>query len=179
MFPDEQSEKLATALRRQQHRIVFAESCTAGLISASMARIPGVSEVLTGSAVVYQVDTKTEWLQVDPETIQRHDVVSDQVSQAMAVGVLNTTPHATIAASVTGHLGPNAPVELDGIAWTSVALRGSSNVPMASKRLRLQSDAESGMTDVEIRRHRQLEAVRQVMDFTLQCLENFSLRKPQ
>ena len=52
---------VAACLRSQPRRIVFAESCTGGLVAATLA-IPGISDSLCGSAVVYRLDTKTRWL---------------------------------------------------------------------------------------------------------------------
>lgn len=172
MFADDLSEKLATLLNEKQHRIVFAESCTCGLIAASMARIPGVSDVLAGSAVVYQIDTKVAWLGVSPQIITEHGVVSEQVSAAMASGVLDITPHATVSASITGHLGPNAPAELDAVAWTCVTYRIGEQLHSTTKQLSLQTVGEVSMAAIEVRRLRQFEAVRQAMAFMLHCLEN-------
>ena len=36
--------QLAECLRAKRSRVVFAESCTGGLVSAALAQIPGVSE---------------------------------------------------------------------------------------------------------------------------------------
>ena len=178
MFADDITEKLATVLHQHQHRIVFAESCTAGLIAASLGRIPGVSNVLAGSAVVYQVDTKVAWLDINPQITAEYGVVSEKVSEAMAAGVLDKTPHASVAASITGHLGPNAPAELDGVAWTCVSYRIGSRTHASTKRLALQTASEASMTAIEIRRHRQFEAARQVIEFTLNCLENSTATSP-
>ena len=109
-----------------QHRIkiVFAESCTGGLISATLARVPGISKVLCGSAVVYRLDTKTEWLGVPARMLVDPGPVSEPVARAMAEGVLAHTPEAVLAASITGHLGPDAPPEEDGLVFIGLARRG-------------------------------------------------------
>lgn len=169
MFLDDQAEELANLLQAKKYRIVFAESCTAGLIASSMGRIPGVSSVLVGSSVVYQVPTKIQWLNVNSEAIDSDGVVSELVSQQMATGVLDATPHANISASVTGHLGPGAPAEQDGIAWSAVCLRTANGVSTTTRRLQLlsHSAADDG---VEIRRTRQFDASRQVMKFCTQIL---------
>ena len=41
----------------------------------------------------------------------------------MAASVLKMTPEAELAAAVTGHLGPNAPSELDGLVFVAVVWR--------------------------------------------------------
>lgn len=114
---------LADALQRHQARIVFAESCTAGLVSASLAIVPGISRWLCGSAVTYQEATKRRWLDVRPQDLKEFTAVSEQVARSMAGGVLAITPHADCAVSVTGHLGPDAPPDLDAVVFVGTAIR--------------------------------------------------------
>ena len=172
---DQRAAELAAILSEHAQRIVFAESCTAGLVSASLARIAGVSQVLVGSAVVYDPAAKCDWLGVDPDLIESAGVVSRQVSEQMAIGVLQKTPLATIAASITGHLGPNAPEQLDGTAWSTVASRGADGIKTTSRQLNLKSsdEAQRQTNALEIRRCRQIVAVEQVLIF---CLESLTTR---
>ena len=102
---------------------MLAESCTAGLVAASLGGVPGISRHLCGSAVVYQEPTKTEWLGVSPEMLVSCGAVSHEVAAAMTAGALGRTPHADLAAAVTGHLGPNAPAGLDGVIFVAVQFR--------------------------------------------------------
>jgi PncC family amidohydrolase len=165
-------------LLRTQHTLVTAESCTAGMIAATLARVPGMSKVLAGGFVVYQVESKVRWLGLSQELIDRHDVVSREVAEAMAVAALDRTPHATIALSVTGHLGPDAPVDLDGIVFTTIAIRGqqpqsrrlivSSSVPAAE----LQAGLDTG--GQRLRVWRQQEVVRQVLQALAAALASTS-----
>ncbi|MCA9120840.1 MAG: nicotinamide-nucleotide amidohydrolase family protein [Planctomycetales bacterium] len=118
------ARRLAAALKRQQIKVVFAESCTGGLVSASLAKVAGISEYLCGSAVTYRNNTKHEWLRVPSEQLVRPGPVSAVVAREMAKGVLRLTPEAAWSASVTGHLGPNAPKRLDGVVYIGIARRG-------------------------------------------------------
>ena len=121
----EQAERLAATLSQHEVRVVFAESCTAGLVSAMLAGVPGISEWHCGSAVTYRCDTKQQWLEVSADDLQRLTAVCEPVAAQMALGVLSRTPEADFAASVTGHLGPDAPADLDGIVYIGVARRES------------------------------------------------------
>jgi nicotinamide-nucleotide amidase len=134
--------------------LVLAESCTAGLIAASLARIPGASLVLAGSAVVYQVATKTQWIDVKQQTVTDAGVVSSAVATEMAEGVLRRTPHATCSIGITGHLGPDAPDDLDGVAWVSVAAVDPGEGKTA--RLLLDSVQPADVCDNETGRSRRL-----------------------
>ena len=118
---------VAEQLVRNNIRIVFAESCTGGLISATLARVPGISDVHCGSAVVYRLDTKTRWLGVPTSMLIDPGPVSDPVARAMAEGVLRITPEASLALAITGHLGPNAPEKQDGLVFVGIAVRGQSS----------------------------------------------------
>ena len=59
------AEVVATRLAERQERLVLAESCTGGLICATLATIPGISQWLCGSSVVYRETTKRDWLGID------------------------------------------------------------------------------------------------------------------
>ena len=132
-------QRLADLLATQDRRVVFAESCTAGLIASSLARIVGISQYLCGSAVVYREAAKMQWLGVDGETIARHTAVSEPVARQMVEGVLRMTPEADVAASITGHLGPNAPDGFDGLVFIGIACRDDAGVTVQVGRHLLQN----------------------------------------
>lgn len=115
------AEDLARILEfRAGERIVFAESCTAGLIAATMATQPGISRYLCGSTVTYRDEVKEAWLGVSPELLTKFSAVSAEVTQAMVIGILQRTPQATWGLAITGHLGPAAPPELDGLVFIAI-----------------------------------------------------------
>lgn len=119
------AQELARRLSASGRKLVLAESCTAGLTAAQLARVPGVSANFCGSAVVYRETTKTAWLGVPASNFQNDGpgVVSGATAEAMARGVLAQTPEADIAVAITGHLGPGAPPELDGVTFHGWAIR--------------------------------------------------------
>jgi len=141
LFSDltEPAQQLAISLKRLQLRIVFAESCTAGMVSAALASVPGISRWHCGSAVTYQEETKTQWLDVSPEELRRFTAVSQPVTESMAAGVLQRTPHAHLAVAVTGHLGPAAPVDSDGIIFVSILRRQLGLELVYSEQVKLSS----------------------------------------
>lgn len=145
-----QTEQLAELLFRTGRRVVLAESCTAGLASATLARMPGISEYLCGSAVVYRNATKVGWLGVSEGDLAVHTAVSEPVAAQMAIGALERTGEADYAASVTGHLGPGAPREVDGVVFIAVAVRRDERIALAgtfrhvlAARSRIERQAEA------------------------------------
>ncbi len=172
-LPDESDAiaiQVQQVLQHTSQTLVLAESCTAGLIAATLGRIPGVSAVLAGSAVVYQVETKAAWLGVSRSLLDDPGPVSREVAEEMASRVLAFTPHASVALSITGHLGPEAPRELDGVAWCAVAVRGGA---VTATRLQLSCESPDACpppaavvtVPPAVRRRRQVDAVRQALQF--------------
>ncbi|MGI9516560.1 MAG: CinA family protein [Pirellulaceae bacterium] len=100
--------ELSALLREQRVRIVFAESCTAGLASALLAQVPGISEWMCGSAVTYRESAKQAWLGIDAGLIAEDSAVSAAVTQKMSEQVLHLTPEADLSLAVTGHLEETA-----------------------------------------------------------------------
>jgi PncC family amidohydrolase len=124
--------ELVKQLSARGLRIVFAESCTGGMVASELAKIPGVSQWLCGSAVTYRGETKVSWLGVNTNTLAAHSAVSSETTAEMVKGVLQRTPEASIGASVTGHLGPDAPKNLDGVVYTAIAIRDQRGIDVAS-----------------------------------------------
>ena len=125
MSVSQAAEAVATLLQSTGRRLVLAESCTGGLVAAMLAQIPGISDVLCGSVVVYRAATKAVWLGIDQRMLEDPAIgtVSAEVTRELALAVLDQTPEADLAAAVTGHLGPHAPVALDGVVHVAVAIR--------------------------------------------------------
>jgi PncC family amidohydrolase len=121
------SRQIARRLAETGHKVVFAESCTGGLVSGALTRVPGISEHHCGGVVVYRNATKQAYLGISAALLDDPGPVSREVAELMAQRVLERTLEATIAVSVTGHLGPNAPRELDGRVFVGVAKRGGAS----------------------------------------------------
>jgi len=160
------AERIAQLLQQKHLRVVFAESCTAGLVSATLSLPPGASEYLCGSAVVYREATKTAWLEVLAADLANPDItaVSPHVAQAMAVGVLRKTPEASVSASITGYLGPDSAPGMDGVAFVAVAARGNEGAP------RPQLVRRIDLTDESDRSARQQSAAAQVLELTSEVI---------
>ncbi len=86
-------------------KLVTAESCTAGLLAARIANIPGSSEYFLGGIVSYASDVKIAELSVPGDVLERHGAVSEEVARAMAAGAKDRF-HADIALSITCAAGP-------------------------------------------------------------------------
>jgi nicotinamide-nucleotide amidase len=97
--------KLLDQCRAQSLKIVTAESCTGGLLSALLTEIPGSSSVYERGFITYSNEAKNELLGVDPHALEMYGAVSEPVARAMVSGAIARSK-ATLAASVTGIAGP-------------------------------------------------------------------------
>jgi PncC family amidohydrolase len=125
VIAEKAAEALVNKLKALSLTLALCESCTAGLISNLMARVPGASSVLWGSYVCYTKEAKISMLGLDKNELASHGLVSRETASSMAVKALQINS-ADIAAAVTGLAGPtgdgsNVPV---GTVWIAVAKRG-------------------------------------------------------
>ena len=103
--PIEQATALLELCRRKKLRIATAESCTGGLIAATLTEIPGSSDVVDRGFVTYSNAAKQEMLGVPAATLDQFGAVSRETAEAMAKGALAHSL-AEIVVSVTGIAGP-------------------------------------------------------------------------
>src|SRR5689334_4038761 len=101
-----QAVELLEACRLRGETIVTAESCTGGLLAATLTAIPGSSDLFERGFVTYSNAAKSEMLGVPFWLIERHGAVSEDVARAMAGGAL-THSHASLSVSITGIAGPD------------------------------------------------------------------------
>ena len=85
--------------------IATAESCTGGLVAATLPAIAGSSDVVERAYVTYANEAKREMLGVPWDALMGHGAVSDPVARAMAAGALARSG-VDLAVSVTGVAGP-------------------------------------------------------------------------
>jgi nicotinamide-nucleotide amidase len=85
--------------------LVTAESCTAGLVAATLSDAPGAAQHLLGGFVAYTKEQKALVLRVPPRLLSERTAVCPEVACAMAQGALRSCP-ADMAIAVTGVAGP-------------------------------------------------------------------------
>jgi nicotinamide-nucleotide amidase len=96
--------------KKKKLNLAVAESCTGGLVSHKITRIPGSSSYYLGGITSYANSMKTNFLDIDQELIKIHGAVSKEVAVAMALGIMAGTG-ADLALSITGIAGPDGGTE--------------------------------------------------------------------
>ena len=103
------------------YQLGIAESCTGGLISSKVTRVPGSSRWFPGSVIAYSNALKENLLKVDPELLLEHGAVSGEVAQAMARGIAEGVG-AELDLSVTGIAGPGGGTEAKPVGTVYIGL---------------------------------------------------------
>lgn len=82
-----------------------AESLTAGLVTSTLAEVPGISAILRGGIVAYANDVKEHVLGVEAELLTAHGPVHPKVAAQMARGAARVLG-ADYGLATTGVAGP-------------------------------------------------------------------------
>lgn len=99
------AEQLLERYRDGRLKIVTAESCTGGLLAATLTEVPGSSDVFERGFVTYSNAAKIETIGVNAALLTSFGAVSMQVACAMAEGALRASA-AHVAVAITGIAGP-------------------------------------------------------------------------
>lgn len=112
-MPDEAAIAAAKVLldicTKKKLTLATAESCTGGLVAATISEIAGSSAVLDRGFVTYSNEAKQQMLGVTPATIDVYGAVSRECAHEMAKGALAHAP-VDLAVSITGIAGPTGAV---------------------------------------------------------------------
>jgi len=119
---------LFTLLDKKSMTLVTAESCTGGLLAATITHKAGASNYFERGYVTYSNQSKIDCLGVPEDTLNEHGAVSEETAEFMAKGALIKS-HADLAVSITGIAGPDGGSEDKpvGTVFFGYALKGGSS----------------------------------------------------
>ena len=98
-------EVVAKMLVENNLKIAVAESCTGGMVSASLINYPGISSVFMEGCVTYSNEAKMKSLGVKKETLDVYGAVSPECAKEMASGVA-ARYNTNVGIATTGIAGP-------------------------------------------------------------------------
>ena len=117
--------------------LATAESCTGGLLSATLTHGPGVSAVFTHGFTCYSNLAKRDILGVESVVMDQFGAVSEAVAVQMAEGAA-AAARTDIGLSLTGIAGPGGATSQKpaGLVFGAICIRGTSH----SKEWQLSGD---------------------------------------
>jgi nicotinamide-nucleotide amidase len=125
---DETLEEVIVKLLVQRNQTVaVAESCTGGLLANRITNVPGASEVFLAGYVCYANQAKINMLNIDPQLIEKHGAVSEQVARALAEHA-RACAGSDYALATTGVAGPSggSPEKPVGTIYITLAASGET-----------------------------------------------------
>lgn len=129
MLADDVIEQAAGVLdlcRRRGATVATAESCTGGLIAATLTAVAGCSDVVDRGFVTYSNAAKADLLGVPTDLIAAHGAVSAPVARAMAEGARERAG-TNLAVAVTGIAGPGGGTHEKPVGLVHLALARSGS----------------------------------------------------
>lgn len=114
-------------LTMRQATVAVAESCTGGLVSERLTRVPGSSAYFVSGVVCYSNKAKTELADVPPLLIEMNGAVSREVSIGLAEGIRKRAG-TTYGIGVTGVAGPSGGTEAKPVGLVHIAVSSETGV---------------------------------------------------
>ncbi len=133
-------ENLGKRLQQKKLICATAESCTAGLLGASITSIAGASTWYAGGIIAYANEVKIKQLNVPEQILIDHGAVSAPCVMHMASGICEKLG-ADIGISVSGIAGPGGGTDKKpvGTVWIGFSILGVTS----AKLFNFQGDRES------------------------------------
>ena len=116
------NQKVFIVLKKKKLKISLAESCTGGLLSASITSIKGSSKVFTMGLVTYSNQSKITLLKIPKKIIQKYGAVSVQCCLSM-VKNLSKISKSKICISITGIAGPKGGTRIKPIGLVYIGIK--------------------------------------------------------
>lgn len=155
-------EELVEILTKKQYKITTAESCTGGLVAATIVNVSGASEVFQAGFVTYANEAKGKELGVKSETLQTYGAVSEKTAKEMAIGCA-AHAKAQVGISTTGIAGPGGGTAEKPVGLVYIGCAVRSNVYV-------EKNVFSGDRQ-QVRR----QAADRAIGFALECIKKESV----
>lgn len=120
-------ERIGKILMAKNNTLSVAESCTGGKIAAEITKHPGVSSWFKGGVIPYKTELKTKLLGVPEDFIDKYNVVSIEVAEAMAEQACRVLD-SDFAVATTGIAGPTQGDGIDEVGTVYIAVASPKGV---------------------------------------------------
>ena len=117
---------LIKELLKRKESLVFAESCTGGLLSSSITSERGSSKVFKGSIIAYSNEIKESLLNIPKELINKYGAVSQEVAETMAINVKEKL-NSDWSIAISGIAGPSGGSKEKPVGLVYIAISGPNN----------------------------------------------------
>lgn len=122
-------ENIVKKLLEKNYTVSTVESCTGGMIAATLVNCSGVSECFKEGVVTYSNEAKMAYVDVKADTLARVGAVSEETAREMAEGIRKRA-HSDIGLSSTGIAGPGGgtPTKPVGLIYIGIATKEGTDI---------------------------------------------------
>ncbi|HML75943.1 MAG TPA: nicotinamide-nucleotide amidohydrolase family protein, partial [Anaerohalosphaeraceae bacterium] len=114
-------------LRKRKMTLATAESCTGGLIGKLLTDAAGSSEYYLGGWITYSNESKMRDLGVPKELLETYGAVSEQATQAMALGA-QSKASSDAAIGISGIAGPGGGTDQKPVGLVYIAVAAGQDI---------------------------------------------------
>ena len=120
-------KNIVKRLIKKKLKISFAESCTGGMLAASITSINGASKIFSIGLITYSNQAKINILKVNKNIIKKYGAVSAECCEAMVKNLAKISK-AQINVSVTGIAGPNGGTKKKPVGLVYIGVKRSNKL---------------------------------------------------
>lgn len=128
---EQTARTLSDTLRSHGLKLVTAESCTGGMIAASITDLSGSSDIFDRGFVTYSNQSKIDMLGVSHATLEKHGAVSEQTAKEMALGAIAKS-QSDVSVAVTGIAGPTGGTADKPVGLVYIAIGQKDTSPVVT-----------------------------------------------
>jgi len=126
------ANEVAQLLVENNHTVSVAESSTGGLIAANLLSIPGASRYFLGSAVVYTIKSRNEYLDLDKDRVKKLKPLTEEMTLEFAKAA-RAKLDATWGLAELGVAGPGSTPYSDETGISVIAISGPIDLSVTIK----------------------------------------------
>lgn len=126
---DTLENRVLALLKKHDYTISAAESCTGGMLTATLINCSGISSYLKEGIVTYSNEAKMKYLAVKEETLKTCGAVSSETAKEMAEGI-RLKAGTDIGLATTGIAGPNGGTDQKpvGLVYIGLAIKAQTYI---------------------------------------------------
>ena len=120
------SSVLIKELLKRKESLGFAESCTGGLLSSTITKVSGSSQVFKGSIISYSNELKQSLLNIPEDRIKKYGAVSEEIAQDMTISAREKL-NSDWSIAISGIAGPSGGSKEKPVGIVYISIAGPNN----------------------------------------------------
>ncbi len=121
-------------LIKKKISISVAESCTGGLLSSIITKVPGASEIFNMGLVTYSNKSKNKILRINNNYLDKYGAVSNQIANEMLKNLYNLSK-SDLCIITTGIAGPGGGTKFKPVGLVFIGIKFNKEIFILKKKI--------------------------------------------